>query len=263
MVDPVAHHAPARPHTFGTKCRRTDRTILPSGTPDVNAGGLANRCNRRAPICRPIPAQGRGIPRPVGRASPHDTRRAGTLALRCPFGWACGTAAVRPRHASPLPRMAKGRALRHDEAAQSRPCHSDRSEAQWRNPAANEVHTPSMASSLDVPFRFRSRSDADEVVELAGVGAAALDLFGEATEQGHVIQTRGRLPDVNASHAGESAGDIDDVDAAATGTFDLAAFCHGPTPFLPFRTVAGAARTCLPSSRPDPIPRDRDSTWRP
>jgi len=110
---------------------------------------------------------------------------------------------------------------------------------------------------------LHSGSDADEVVELLGVGAAALDLFGEATEQGHVIQTRGRLPDVHASHAGESAGDIDDVDTTATGTLDLASLRHGSAPFLPFRTVAGAVRTCLPPSGPDPVPRDRDSTWRP
>lgn len=147
-----------------------------------------------------------------------------------------GSIAVGTTHASPLSRQEQGRSAQQQCAG---------------------------AGLGPTEVALRSGSDADEVVELLSVGAAAMDLFGQATEQGHVIQARGRLLDVYASHTGESAGDIDDVDGTATGTFDLASLRHGSAPFLPIRTVAGAARTCFPSSRPDPVPRDRDSTWRP
>jgi hypothetical protein len=64
------------------------------------------------------------------------------------------------------------------------------------------------------------------MVEPPGVGAALLDLFRKVAKQADVVQRRGRSGDMNASHTSEPARDIDDVDGATTGTFDLAAMCH-------------------------------------
>ena len=223
MTGPVVH--PASVGRLVPPCAfyPTDRIILTPGTPDVNASDPANRYDRRVPVCRPIPRKGEACLDPT-RRRPFATSNAVE-----------GLGMTRGGH--------------------SGMCRIDSCERGARVALVQARTGPVGAAAMrgaglgPTEVALRSGSDADEVVELVSVGAAAMDLFGQATEQGHVIQARGRLLDAYASHAGEPAGDIDDVDGAATGTFDLATMCRLHIPSHPFRTGTSPVRPAAARSR--------------